>query len=238
MENQPKLNSIKEIIAFLAKRFPYCFVVRGNVLPLKIGIFQDITARLTKEDGITKTQLRSALRMYTSSWRYLYGIKNGVKRIDLDGNDCGDMELEHMEYAHQQLIEAKTRVQAQREKQKLRKQEFQKKASKTDNKKILSATLMKKNKISSLTTKRINKKNKDYFYIKNKTKKTNNSKTVNLTKLQSVTDISTLKVGQVLKVIVGKSIANVSVLEIAKDAVRIQLPTGSAMIVRTKHLRF
>ena len=74
MENQPKLNSSKEVIAFLAERFPRCFIAEGEARPLKVGIFQDIVGCLKEEDGISKTQLRSALRMYTSSWRYLYGV--------------------------------------------------------------------------------------------------------------------------------------------------------------------
>ena len=114
MENQPKLNSSKEIISFLAQRFPQCFVAEGEARPLKIGIFRDIVSRITEEDGISKTQLRTALRMYTSSWRYLYGVKEGAKRVDLDGNDCGDLEAEHVEHARTQLTEAKARVQAQR----------------------------------------------------------------------------------------------------------------------------
>lgn len=40
MENQPKLNSSKEVIAFLAERFPHCFSAEGEARPLKIGIFQ------------------------------------------------------------------------------------------------------------------------------------------------------------------------------------------------------
>ncbi|HGJ5855557.1 RNA chaperone ProQ [Arsenophonus nasoniae] len=238
MENQPKLNSSKEIIAFLAKRFPHCFIAEGEARPLKIGIFQDIVARLTEEDGISKTQLRSALRMYTSSWRYLYGVKEGAKRVDLDGNDCGDLETEHVAYARQQLIEAKARIHAQRTEQKLKKREFQQKAPKTDNEKALPATSSKRNGALRSTTKEINKKNKHYSYSKNQAKKAHNSKTANLTKLQSVTDISTLKVGQVLKVMVGQSIVDASVLEIAKDGVRVQLTTGLAMIVRAEHLKF
>lgn len=39
MENQPKLNSSKEVIAFLAERFPHCFSAEGEARPLKIGIF-------------------------------------------------------------------------------------------------------------------------------------------------------------------------------------------------------
>ena len=30
MENQPKLNSSKEVIAFLAERFPHCFSAEGE----------------------------------------------------------------------------------------------------------------------------------------------------------------------------------------------------------------
>ncbi|SPP31131.1 RNA chaperone ProQ [Arsenophonus endosymbiont of Aleurodicus floccissimus] len=240
MENQPKLNSSKEIIAFLAKRFPQCFIAEGEVRPLKIGIFQDIVARLTEEDGISKTQLRSALRIYTSSWRYLYSVKEGAKRVDLDGNDCGDLESEHVEYACQQLMDAKARIQAQRTEQKVRKRDFQQKVHKVENEKILSATSSKKSESSRSTTKNkeINKKHKHHSYSKNQAKKTHNSKMANLAKLQSVTDISTLKIGQVLKVMVGQSIVDASVLEIANDGVRVQLPTGLAMIVRAEHLKF
>lgn len=74
MENQPKLNSSKEVIAFLAERFPHCFSAEGEARPLKIGIFQDLVERVGGEMNLSKTQLRSALRLYTSSWRYLYGV--------------------------------------------------------------------------------------------------------------------------------------------------------------------
>lgn len=40
MENQPKLNSSKEVIAFLVERFPHCFSAEGEARPLKIGIFR------------------------------------------------------------------------------------------------------------------------------------------------------------------------------------------------------
>ena len=57
-------------------------MAEGEARPLKIGIFRDIVSRITEEDGISKTQLRTALRVYTSSWRYLYGVKEGAKRVD------------------------------------------------------------------------------------------------------------------------------------------------------------
>lgn len=64
--------------------------------------------------NLSKTQLRAALRLYTSSWRYLYGVKAGAIRVDLDGNPCGELEEQHIAHARQQLEEAKARVQAQR----------------------------------------------------------------------------------------------------------------------------
>ncbi len=63
MENQPKLNSTKEVIAFLAERFPQCFSAEGEARPLKIGIFQDLVDRVQGEMNLSKTQLRSALRL-------------------------------------------------------------------------------------------------------------------------------------------------------------------------------
>lgn len=71
--------------------------------------------------NLSKTQLRSALRLYTSSWRYLYGIKAGATRVDLDGNACGVLDEQHVEHARKQLEEAKARVQAQRAEQQAKK---------------------------------------------------------------------------------------------------------------------
>lgn len=107
MENQPKLNSSKEVIAFLAERFPHCFSAEGEARPLKIGIFQDLVERVGGEMNLSKTQLRSALRLYTSSWRYLYGVKPGATRVDLDGNPCGELEEQHVEHARKRLKKPK-----------------------------------------------------------------------------------------------------------------------------------
>lgn len=54
MENQPKLNSSKEVIAFLAERFPHCFSAEGEARPLKIGIFQDLVDRVAGEMNLSK----------------------------------------------------------------------------------------------------------------------------------------------------------------------------------------
>ena len=84
IQAQPAGKDVKQILAELSEKFPLCFSQSGEAKPLKIGIFQDLAQRLSEEDGISKTQIRHALRLYTSSWRYLAGVKVGVARVDLD----------------------------------------------------------------------------------------------------------------------------------------------------------
>nr|WP_285315670.1 RNA chaperone ProQ [Providencia rettgeri] len=229
MENQPKLNSSKEVIAFLAERFPRCFIAEGEARPLKVGIFQDIVGCLKEEDGISKTQLRSALRMYTSSWRYLYGVKEGAKRVDLNGEDCGELDAEHIAHARQQLSEAKARVQAQRAEQKAQKRPV---AQKTGEKTPRTQNATKERAPRRRPTE--NKERPQNTSAKNPRRNTPAPEQ----NLKSVTDINALQIGQTLKVKVGTSVMDASVLEIAKDGVRVQLPTGLAMIVRAEHLKF
>ncbi|PHM67092.1 RNA chaperone ProQ [Xenorhabdus stockiae] len=237
MENQPKLNSSKEVIAFLAERFPLCFAAEGEARPLKIGIFQDIVERIQGEECLSKTQLRSALRLYTSSWRYLYGVKEGAQRVDLDGNACGELEAEHIEHARQQLAEAKARVQAQRTEQRAKKRETEnvsdKKSERPVNKKAAPRRRPEAGKKDDKRPTRSQERPQQSRKPADKT-----SKKIAQPELTSVTDVFSLKVGQTIKVNVGKSLMDASVLEIAKDGVRVQLPTGLAMIVRAEHLKF
>ncbi|MBF9000460.1 RNA chaperone ProQ [Vibrio nitrifigilis] len=114
MENTEKLKNSKEVIAYIAECFPKCFTLEGEAKPLKIGIFQDLAERLSDDAKVSKTQLRAALRQYTSSWRYLHGVKPGAVRVDLDGNDCGELEEQHIEHAQTALAESKARVDARR----------------------------------------------------------------------------------------------------------------------------
>ncbi len=114
MENTEKLKSSKELIAYLSECFPACFIAEGEAKPLKIGIFQDLAARLVDDPKVSKTLLRSALRQYTSSWRYLHGLKVGAERVDLDGQPCGVLSEEHIEHAKLALKESKDKVFASR----------------------------------------------------------------------------------------------------------------------------
>lgn len=110
MENSEKLKNSKEVIAYLAERFPQCFIPTGEAKPLKIGIFQDLAARLGEDPKVSKTLLRTALRQYTSSWRYLHGLKAGQSRVDLDGEACGELTQEHVDHAKGALKESKEKV--------------------------------------------------------------------------------------------------------------------------------
>lgn len=228
MENQPKLNSSKEVIVFLAQRFPLCFCAEGEARPLKIGIFQDLVERmLGEETSLSKTQLRSALRLYTSSWRYLHGVKPGAERVDLDGNACGVLEEQHVEHARQQLVEAKARVQAQR-------------ASAQQAKRREAAVEEGDAPRRSRPAKKVRPKSDTDNNKSRQPQQEYKSSKQNMAtkKRQQVADVTQLQVGQSIGVNAGKTTMDASVLEITKDGVRVQLANGLAMIVRAEHLRF
>jgi len=117
MENIEKFTNNKQIINFLTEQFPLCFTAGINpAKPLKIGIFQDLAARLEDDGRVSKTQIRGALRQYTLSWRYLHCIKESVKRVDLDGNEGESVSAGHAEHALKTLKESKDKVFAKQKK--------------------------------------------------------------------------------------------------------------------------
>ncbi|MGL4930045.1 MAG: RNA chaperone ProQ [Plesiomonas sp.] len=218
MENQQKLTSSKEVIAYLAERFPKCFILEGEARPLKIGIFQDVVSHLGDTPLVSKTQLRSALRQYTSSWRYLHGAKAGAQRVDLDGADCGELEQQHVDHARTQLEEAKARVKAKRAAAK--KEEGDKPAARRprpENKRAADARKSEARKPKP--SRPVAAPKADVAEVK----------------VQSV-EIAQLSVGQAIKVRAGKGLMDATVLEIAKDGARVQLTSGLAMIGRAEHL--
>ncbi|QSX35728.1 RNA chaperone ProQ [Shewanella sedimentimangrovi] len=114
MESTEKLTDTNAILAYLYETFPLCFIAEGEAKPLKIGLFQDLAERLADDSKVSKTQLRVALRRYTSSWRYLKCIKEGAVRVDLDGNPCGELEQEHIDHAQATLKESQEKAKAKR----------------------------------------------------------------------------------------------------------------------------
>ncbi|MGM7752892.1 RNA chaperone ProQ [Yersinia enterocolitica] len=242
MENQPKLNSSKEVIAFLAERFPLCFTAEGEARPLKIGIFQDLVERVQGEENLSKTQLRSALRLYTSSWRYLYGVKVGAERVDLDGNPCGVLEEQHVEHARKQLEEAKARVQAQRAEQQAKKREAAIAAGETPEPRRPRPAGKKpaprREAGGAVENRKPRQSPRPQQANQKQARPPRPQAEENQPRPVPVTDISKLQIGQEIKVRAGKSAMDATVLEIAKDGVRVQLSSGLAMIVRAEHLQF
>lgn len=112
--------NVKEILAYLVKQYPLCFAADENVKPLKVGIFQDLAQRLDENSPLSKTQLRQALRVYTSSWRYLDATKEGVARIDLEGQPAEVIDAQQAEHAAKLLAESKQKA---AEKRKIKNQE-------------------------------------------------------------------------------------------------------------------
>lgn len=225
MEKQPKLNNSKEVIVYLAKEFPSCFLAEGEAKPLKIGIFQDIVERLGEASCVSKTQLRTALRLYTTSWRYLYGIKAGAQRVDLDGNPCGFLDEQHIEYARKQLEEAKARIQAQKSDQK-----------NTRNVNNVSKKWYKTAEQKKIAKKPIAADAKKSEQSKNNERKNFKKPPVNSKSISKI-EIASLKVGQYVRVKAGQKAMDATILEIVKDGARVQLASGMAMLVRAEHIQ-
>ena len=232
MENQPKLNSSKVGIAFLAERFPHWFSAEGEARPLKIGIFQDLVARVEGEMNLSKTQLRSALRLYTSSWRYLYGIKAGATRVDLDGNACGELDEQHVQHARQQLEEAKARVQAQRAEQQAKRREAAAAAGEQEGAPRRERKPRPQPRRKPEGSEQRKPRNSERPAAAKAPRPEREEK------FTPVSDVSELSVGQSLKVKAGNNAMDATVLEITKDGVRVQLTSGMSMIVRAEHLVF
>lgn len=63
----------------------------GEALPLKVGIFDDLYARLPDDDG-TRKAFRRAMAKYTRSFRYLDAVAaDCAMRYDIDGNPVGQV---------------------------------------------------------------------------------------------------------------------------------------------------
>ncbi|HAS6358234.1 TPA: RNA chaperone ProQ [Vibrio vulnificus] len=203
-----KLKNSKEVIAYIAECFPKCFTLEGEAKPLKIGIFQDLAERLSEDEKVSKTQLRAALRQYTSSWRYLHGVKLGATRVDLDGNECDVLEEEHVEHAKATLAESKAKVQARRKEQaqKARDEEKSKpKAKKAPQQRRANKPQAQKPAKQPVETRALN--------------------------------ADELITGKAVNVNMGKGNMAATIVEINKDDVRVQLSNGLQMVVKAEHLR-
>ena len=215
MESPQKFNNSKEVIAFLAQSFPNCFSVEGEARPLKIGIFQDLAARLEDDERVSKTLLRSTLRHYTNSWRYLYSIKEGEHRVDLDGNPDEVIQKEHADHARQQLEESKAKAAEKR-----RERQKQAKADGTTTGKEGG--------------KRPDAKNGGRKPAKSGTKPQNNRPTKTPPAKLTEADITR---GTQVTVKLGKAPMPAVITDVAKDGIHVQLDTGMVVKVNSEALR-
>lgn len=204
-----KFANSKEIIAFLAQKFPKCFILEGECRPLKIGLFQDLAEALKDEPRVSKTQLRHALRQYTANWRYLHASKVGAVRVDLEGNDAGVLTQEHIDHASQQLQDSKAKAAERRAAERAANPEkFEKKRP------------------------HFKGKNKADNKAENKPVR----KPAKAKPALNAVDLSQLQKGAQVKVKAAERTQNAIVLEVAKESARVQLSNGLVVDIAADRL--
>lgn len=212
MDNPEKFSDSKQVIQFLTDTFPACFSIEGDAKPLKIGIFQDLATALEEEPRVSKTLLRSSLRHYTNSWRYLYAIKEGADRVGLDGSPDAKVEKDHEEHAQLQLKESKQKV-AERKKSEA---------------KSKSQDGVKKN--------YKNKTKPDSKLGAERSKLKERKVTASRPKPEKLTD-SDLVSGTKVTVKVGKAPMPATIVEVGKDGIQVILDSGMQIKVQQDNLR-
>lgn len=222
---QKKLENQKETLVFLNSKYPECFVLNGAVKPLKIGIFQDLAADLAEAEFVSKRLLRLSLRHYTSSWRYLSAIKAGVPRVDLSGADGDAVEEQHAEHASEQLKESKAKAAKQRE-SKL------KELKKPVKHKGYRSSQTGESKTQDKAGKTANKSNKRIQSDTNK----NYTKKVHKPNVEVPIEQNELVVGHSALIKLGKEPMPVTITDISKDGVSVQLKSGMTVKVQSAQL--
>lgn len=207
MSEPEKLTKSKDVIAYLSEQFPDCFSVKGDAKPLKIGIFEELAKRLESDDKVSKTRLRTALRHYTNSWRYLYSIKAGSDRVDLDGEKVEAVTEEHQQHAQETLKESKAKV--------------------AEKKKAMAKASSEKNKSDSPSKPSKAK-------AKRKPSPAKNTAKPNI-KLADV-ELDALSVGQQVQVRAGNTPMPATIVELDKDDVQVQLQNGLTMKVKAENI--
>lgn len=205
---ETKRTSTKEIIAYLAEKFPACFSLEGPAKPLKIGIFQDLAEKLTDDETVSKTRLRQALRHYTSSWRYLKSVKVGSVRVDIDGKDAAEIDQVQADYASKTLKESQEKFGNNKPKENSSKKQYK------DRKPAKDQTVKPDQKAKFKTVK--------------STKRSNVKTEVKLQPVQA----DAIIVGRKVKVQLSNSPMNATITEVSGKDISVQLDSG--MVVKTQ----
>lgn len=210
-ETEIKRTSTKEIIAYLAEKFPACFSLDGPAKPLKIGIFQELAEQLTGDETVSKTRLRQALRHYTSSWRYLKAIKLGAFRININGEQDAEIDQEQADYAAKTLKESQEKFGNKNNKDKTQKKPYKGKG-------VEKQGAQPHNKA----------KQKEKF---KSVKSSGRAQPKPAAKLKPV-DANAVSVGSPVKVKLGNAPMSAVITEVSGDDISVQLSSG--MVVKTQ----
>jgi ProP effector len=227
-ETIAKPQNVKEIVAILATQFPLCFSLEGPAKPLKVGIFQDLVERLAGDPQVSKTMLRQALRVYTSSWRYLESVTEGTVRVDLDGQPGAPIDAQQAAHAQQTLLDSKAKAAEARKAKQAEARAKAKAEGKADAKPAKS------------TKKPADAKSRYKKTEQNQT--TKSAKNANLKskpapEVAAVVELiplaaDQLKVGAQVQVRFGSAPIKATIVELAKSDVVVQLSSG--MVVKTQ----
>ena len=87
------------LLGVLCDRYPKAFDIE-HPRPLKVGIDRDIAVEMDDTSLAFETDLRNAMRLYTSSPAYLTAMMaEGAQRIDLAGNTVEAVKQPHAGFA-------------------------------------------------------------------------------------------------------------------------------------------
>lgn len=218
MENEKKFSSVKDLVALLAAKFPACFVLEGACKPLKIGLFNELATKVCADDPtISKTNLRTALRFYTTRWVYLESIVVGAKRVDLEGNEGDEVSQEHADYAAAKLKESKDKFLAKKEALKA-----ERRAQEAKDRPNQKKDGFKKNPNAKGFKKNFNGKKQA-------------QEEAPKAKFDPIA-ASDIKEGMQVRVLLGTSLIAATVREVVKDMVNVELATGMVAKVGIDHI--
>jgi len=95
---------VHPLLQKLSELYPRLFGAR--VVPLKIGIFQDLLA--AQPDALPAAELKVALGLHTRSTRYIEAVASGLPRHDLQGQRVEPVAPEHVHHAILQLYKRRS----------------------------------------------------------------------------------------------------------------------------------
>jgi ProP effector len=95
------VDPLVQIIGQLQKQYPLAFPKKPSPkVPLKIGVHKDLLEQ-SEALGISKKELRAAVKKWCRGKRYAECLVVGAARIDLNGNAVGEVTKEEAAQADQ-----------------------------------------------------------------------------------------------------------------------------------------